>query len=161
MGGIERKRESQRIHQCLSSVSDVALLPSASLFPFLSFSLSLMPAVSDPRCSFTPEPPDRSDLWPCSGKFSLATNPTTLSSKDKSFWTSGRKTARSMRNEMAFGFFFQLNYARRWHIDVYYFQADVFYRKLIKRYQMLVILIFYLATIISKWSNIIACYIIF
>lgn len=44
MGGIERKRVSQRIHQCLSSVSDVALPPSfcLALSPAISFSLCLL-----------------------------------------------------------------------------------------------------------------------
>lgn len=42
MSGIERKRESQRIHQCLSSVSDVALLrlSTLSFYPAPTFDLA-------------------------------------------------------------------------------------------------------------------------
>lgn len=109
MGGIERERMSQRIHQCLSSVSDVALPLSfcLALSPALPFSLSISCTVSDLPCSFT-RPSNRSDLRPCWGKFSPAMNLTTVSRKDKSFRASGRKTARSMWNEIAP--FFHLDY---------------------------------------------------
>lgn len=72
MGSIERKRESQRIHQCLSSVSDVALLRLSAPF---SLSPSLSVYLSTPLSLLCQSPPTysaRSPSYPTVPTFDLA-----------------------------------------------------------------------------------------